>query len=126
MAPLSTRSFVGMVWSVIDGDTIDVLVDLDVFDEWLMRRFRLLGCNARELRQPGGREARDNLQVLLPRGAEVAITSVKLDKFGGRYDAIVTLPDGRDLVDVLVAGGWAVRWDGRGQRPVPDWPRGVA
>lgn len=124
MAPLSTRSFSGIVWDVIDGDTIQVLVDLDVFDEWKLVRFRLLGCNAREKSMPGGEEARENLAQMLPRGTTVGVTSVKIDKFGGRYDAIIALPDGRDLVSVLVADGWAVRWDGRGQKPVPMWPRG--
>lgn len=126
MAPLSTRSFSGIVWGVIDGDTLDVLVDVDCFDVWLMRRFRLLGCNAREMKMPGGPEARGHLAGLLPRGAPVGVTSVKVDKFGGRYDAIIALPDGRDLVSVLVADGWAVRWDGRGSKPVPMWPRAAA
>lgn len=123
MALPSTRRFSGIVWEVIDGDTLKVLLDLDVFSQWLLVRFRLLGCNARELSMPGGPEARDNLTAMLPRGTTVGVTSVKLDKFGGRYDAIITLPDGRDLVSVLVADGWAVDWDGRGPRPVPAWPR---
>lgn len=123
MAPLSTRSFTGIVWDVIDADTIDVLTDLDVFDQWLMRRFRLLGCNAREPHEPGGKEAREHLAGLLPRGTQVGVTSVKLDKFGGRYNAIIRLPDGRDLVSVLAEEGWVARWNGRGPKPVPAWPR---
>lgn len=123
MAPLSTRTFTGIVWDVIDGDTISVLLNLDVFDQWLMRRFRLLGCNTREIREPGGIEARDHLAELLPRGTTVRVTSVRLDKYGGRYDAIIGLPDGRDLTSVLIAEGWAVRWNGRGPKPVPMWPR---
>lgn len=123
---LSTRRFRGVVWSVVDGDTVDVLLNLDVFDQWLMRRFRLLRCNARELRMPGGREAKANLVGMLPRGTELGVTSVKVDKYGARYDAVLTLPDGRDLVDVLVAQEWLARWDGSGIAAVPPWPRTVA
>jgi endonuclease YncB( thermonuclease family) len=119
------RDFRGVVWRVVDGDTVDVLLDLDVFDQWLMRRFRLLGCNARESRMPGGREAKANLELLLPHGEPVTVTSVQVDKYGRRYDALITLPDGRDLVDELIAGQWAAAWDGKGVPPVPPWPREV-
>jgi endonuclease YncB( thermonuclease family) len=101
---------------------------------WLRgQAFRLLGCNARELAEPGGVEARDHLAGLVldvgvPVGLGrrgVVLTSVKRDKYGGRYDAAVTLPDGSDLVAGLIAGQWAAPWDGRGPRPVPPWPRTV-
>lgn len=126
MTPLSMRHFDGVVWNVVDSDTVDVLLDLDVFDQWLMRRFRLYGCNARELREPGGKEAKANLEKLLPRGSRVTVTSVKVDKYGGRYDGVITLEGGLDLVTVLAEGQWVARWDGRGDKPVPPWPRTVA
>lgn len=123
MTPLSTRIFGGVVWRVVDGDTVDVLCDLDVFEVWLMRRFRLLGCNARETHEPGGKEAKANLAALLPVGTHIGVTSVRMDKFGGRYDAHITLPDGGDLIDLLIEQQWAAPWNATGERPLPPWPR---
>lgn len=122
---LSTRKFRGVIWDVVDGDTIDVLIDLDVFDQWLMRRFRLFGCNAAERNTPGGAAAKENLAGLLARGTLVTVTSVKIDKYGGRYDASITLPDGTDLVALLIAQQWVAAWTGAGVKPVPPWPRKV-
>jgi endonuclease YncB( thermonuclease family) len=117
-----------VVVRVVDGDGLVVSVDLG-WSVWLhSQRIRLAGCNARELPEPGGVEARDHLAELLPAGTAVTLATVKIDRYGGRYDAHVTLPDGRDLVSLLIAAGWAAPWDGRGPRPVPLWPRpkGVA
>lgn len=119
------------VAAVHDGDTVSFFVDLgfNVFlhpvNEKSRERmsFRLFGCNARELAQPGGPEARDHLAELLPVGLTVELASVKRDKYGGRYDAVVTMPDGTDLRDTLIADGWAVPWDGTGPKPIPPWPR---
>jgi len=111
---------------VVDGDTLVLDIDLG-FGVWRHQQvIRLIGCNAIEVKEPGGEEARANLASLLPAGTEVTVTSVKVDKFGPRYDAAVTLADGRDLVSVLVAGQWAAHWNGRGPRPFPPWPRRVA
>lgn len=111
---------------VVDGDTLRVDIDLG-FDTWLHNRsVRLLGCNARELSEPGGREARENLATLLPVGSPVVIHTVKDDKYGGRYDAQVLLPDGTNLVERLVRDGWASPWTGDGVRPAPPWPRFAA
>lgn len=125
MTPLSTRVFGGVVWRVVDGDTIDVLCDLDVFEVWVLRRFRLLSCNAWELNTAAGRAAKANLAQLLPPGTHVGVTSVRVDKYGGRYDAHITMPDGIDLIDFLVEQQWAAAWDATGQRPLPPWPRTV-
>lgn len=118
------RTFQGArVVRVIDGDTVVLDVDLG-FNVWLCNQsFRLAGCNAIEHSSPGGAEAAANLATLLPAGSLITLTSLKPDKFGGRYDAIITLPDGDDLTRLLVATGWAAAWDGRGPKPVPVWPR---
>ncbi len=108
---------------VIDGDTI--VLDLDLgFRTWLVgQSFRLAGCNAIEREAPGGPEAAAHLAELLPAGTLVTVTSVKNDKFGGRYDALVELADGTDLVQLLIRDGWAASWDGHGTKPSPPWPR---
>lgn len=118
-----------IVRDVHDGDTITVDIDLGLHT-WKHRiSLRLYGCNARELKDPGGAEARDNLAALLPLGSRIVVRShqpdrdLPEDKYGGRYDATVTLLDGSDLVTRLIADQWASPWDGKGTRPVPAWPR---
>lgn len=114
-----------VVVRVVDGDTARADVDLG-FGVWLRNRsFRLLGCNARELPAPGGKEARDHLAALLLPGTAITLRSVRADKYGDRYDAQIILPDGTDLVEQLVRDGWVARWNGRGEPPVPAWPRPV-
>jgi micrococcal nuclease len=116
-------TYTATVVRVVDADTLRVDVDLG-FGVWLRNQsIRLLGCNARELSEPGGKEARDHLTALLPVGRTVTIRSVKADKYGDRYDAQVTLPDGADLVRQLTNDGWVAPWTGTGERPVPAWPR---
>lgn len=110
---------------VIDGDTVDVDIDVG-WDVWVRNQsLRLAGCNAREHSQAGGPEAAANLAQLLPAGTQVTLTSIKPDKFGGRYDAVIKLPDGRDLTLLLIAQQWAAAWNGQGVKPVPPWPRTV-
>lgn len=120
-------TYAAMVTAVHDGDTITVSVDLGWHVILFGQDIRLLGCNARELAQPGGPEAGAHLAALLaqvaPAPTRVTIHTVKPDKYGGRYDAAVTLPDGTDLVTQLIADGWAAAWDGKGTKPVPPWPR---
>jgi endonuclease YncB( thermonuclease family) len=82
---------------------------------------RLLGMNARELAMPGGPEARDHLTALLGTGP-LRVTSVKWDKYGGRADCLINLPDGTSVADLMIAAGFASAWDGRGKKPVPPWP----
>lgn len=83
---------------------------------------RLAGVNSIELSQPGGAEAREHLADLLPVDAQVSVISVAVDKFAGRFDGRIQLPDGRDAATVMVRDGYAVAWNGRGARPTPPWP----
>jgi endonuclease YncB( thermonuclease family) len=108
--------------AIHDGDTITASLSLG-FDVYTIQHLRLLGCNARELSQPGGKEALANLAAILS-GKTVTVRSVKPDKYA-RYDAAITLPDGTDLVTQLIADGWAAEWNGQGPKPVPPWPRTV-
>jgi endonuclease YncB( thermonuclease family) len=114
-----------------DGDTLTVDVHLG-FEVTFTTNVRLLGMNARELAAPGGKEARDHLRALLPAGTVVTLSSEKVDKYGGRYDATITYlgADGQphDLVGDLIAGQWGAPYDGVGATSahVPPWPRTVA
>jgi len=132
--------FQGTVVSVVDGDTVKLSVRLlrtrrknndlgfHIYIEsgWLVIHysFRLLGCNAAERGSPGGDAATANLITLLPVGTIVEVSSEANDKYN-RYDANLKLPDGRDLVTLLISEQWAAPWDGTGVRPVPPWPRTV-
>ena len=109
---------------VHDGDTLAADLDLG-FGLKLRQLLRLDGCNAIELSQPGGQAARVNLAVLLPVGTVVPVSIVSLDKYAGRCDAQITLPDGRDLVTVLIMQQWAAPWNGLGPKPTPPWPRTI-
>lgn len=118
-------NFPATVSRVIDGDTIVAILDLG-FDIAIRMNLRFNGCNAAELSEPGGKEARDNLTAMLPTGMNIAVRSTGWDKYGGRADADITLADGSDLVQTLISEQWAAPWDGKGVRPVPPWPRTVA
>lgn len=119
---LPAYQYAAQVISVHDGDTCEVNIDMG-FKLWLCEQpIRLLGCNAIELKDPGGVEARDNLAGILT-GAQVVLRTVKPDKYGGRMLAAIWLGD-RDIVAELIASGWAAPWDGKGVKPVPSWPRG--
>lgn len=125
------------VVSIHDGDTItvDVLlskrgksskVDVDLgFNVWRTKRgtelrrqsVRLVGCDAPELRKPGGVEARDYLATLVAPGDPVSLVSHGWDKFGGRIDGSVSYRQGRDLSAAMIAAGHARSWDGKGPKP---------
>lgn len=137
---MTAYTYRGQVLEVHDGDTLRVDLDLigvagkhlDVdlgFDVHiashrlrLREDVRLKGCNAIELAAPGGVEARDHLAQLLPVGSTVTVQTFKPDKFGGRYDALITLADGGDVTTVMCADGYAAPWNGQGPKPTPPWP----
>ena len=129
---MSLFSYPGIVQSVHDGDSLHIDLDMG-FGMWNRgvakskpgMLVRLAACNARELSEPGGTEARDALAALLPVGTQVQVLSLGWDKYGGRITANVLLPNRRDLAALLVNQQWAAAWDGRGERPLPPWPRTV-
>lgn len=83
---------------------------------------RLFGCNAPELATPAGKAALAFLQTLVSVGDQVTLVSHGWDKYGGRVDGTVTLTDGRDLTELMIAAGHAAPWDGQGAKPVPQEP----
>jgi len=110
------------VLKVFDADTATISADLG-FNASLRVSVRLAGINARELAEPGGREARDHLASLCPVGSTVTFHSLGVDKYGGRSLGRLLLDDGTDVAERMIANGYAARWDGKGTRPVPRWPR---
>lgn len=117
------------VVAVHDGDTFSVTVDRGFFDFYGSPAHpipvRILGINAIELNQPGGREAQANLAALLPVGSPVVLTTARPDKYAPRWDAAVETPAIADLGAHLIATQWAAAYDGTGTKSVPPWPRTV-
>jgi endonuclease YncB( thermonuclease family) len=108
------------VVDVHDGDTFTADIDLG-FNIGIRYRVRLVGCNAIELDQPGGYEARAHLLGLIPVGSVCRVSSVAFDKYGGRIDAVVRT-DTADVGIRMILDGFAAKWDGTGPRPTPPWP----
>lgn len=111
---------------LVDGDTLDVAVTRDVgFGGTLTYpvRLRLARINAPAKSSTAGKAAAAYLAGLLPVGGVFDLVTVKPYKYSGppdatgEYMAEVTLPDGRDVSDVMVSSGHAVWWDGDGPRP---------
>jgi len=69
---------------------------------------RIYGINAPELSTDAGKVARDYANQLCPPGTRVTVVSHGWDKYGGRWDATVTLPDGRDFAQAMLDAGQAV------------------
>lgn len=117
------------IHKVIDGDTVDStlirLVDIGfnvTITVTLPMRLRLSRINAARSSSVKGKRAKD-LVTSRVTGVDVHITTLKSYKYGGpedkvaEYMAEVTLPDGRNLSDLLVAEDLATYWDGSGPRP---------
>jgi micrococcal nuclease len=104
----------GTIVRVVDGDTVDINVDLG-FGVWREDRFRLygpdpdgnMGLNAPEVTTPEGKEARDYLRRLLLPGDPVTIRTIKdhREKYG-RYLAVIYRPT--NVNQLLLDTGHAV------------------
>jgi micrococcal nuclease len=114
-----TRSFLvrAVVRDWIDGDTLDVDIRL-WFDLTLAQRVRVYGVNAPELRSADPAErsravaARDFCAALAPPGSTVQLASLaKADKYG-RFLAGVSIADGGNVADRMIAAGHGVAYFG--------------
>ena len=88
---------------VVDGDTIDVSLDLG-FKTHCIQRLRLLRVDAPERGRPGYQEATALTSGLLQE-AEIVVHTERRDSFG-RWLAEVWA-DGGSVNDALVSQGWA-------------------
>lgn len=106
---------------VKDGDTIDVRGQL-----WpglyQAATIRLDGINAAEIHSHRPCEARD-ARVARDRVIELTKDGVYLENINlslyKRWTAIVLLPDGTNLNQLLVSEGLAINYDGQAKRP--EW-----
>lgn len=99
------------VVKVIDGDTVDLSVDLG-FHVGIAIRTRLLGIDAPETSTAEGKVARDRLRAELPVGQAVTIHTEKDpgDKYG-RWLAQISGPSG-DVAQWMIGQGLAVAYFG--------------
>lgn len=112
------------VTRIIDGDSIEVNLDLGHHLYKKDADIRLLGINTPEVRgeeKELGNVAKAKLEELIPVGTAVVVYSAKLDSFG-RMLADVWIKDqyGRTVSQILVDQGYAIAWDGSGSRPKFD------
>ena len=105
-----TYQYHAIVVKVIDGDTVDLVVDLG-FHVSIAIRTRLIGIDAPEVSTPAGKLVRDTLRGMLPIGTAVTVQTEKHpgDKYG-RWLARIGTPFG-DLAEWLVAGGMAAVYE---------------
>lgn len=97
--------FQARVVRIIDGDTILLSVDLG-FSVDARVPIRVANVNAPEMNTPGGRAAELFAMTLLGANPYVVLTT-EFDRTFERYVGTITLPDGTDYGDALVAAGHA-------------------
>ena len=107
--------YTAKVTNVVDGDTIDVDIDLG-FDVHINTRLRLAGVNCAELNTPEGVLARRWTQYnLLGTTVTIKTDKDKKEKYG-RYLAVVEVPSwSYNFNDALIKKGYAVAYDGKGK-----------
>jgi endonuclease YncB( thermonuclease family) len=106
----------GVVRDWHDGDTCHVDLDLGFMET--LRAYdidgaprvscRIFGINAPELSTGAGQVAKAYAEQICPPGTHVTVVSHGLDKYGGRFDGSLTLPDGSDFAQKMLAAGQAV------------------
>ena len=114
LAVICAWGFVGNAYAmpatvdyVVDGDTLSAIAHVDAGTD-VNVRVRLINIDTPELHGECEGEikranmARDRLKNLVPRGTVVNLENIKDDKYIGRIDANVVLPDGRDVGRVLI------------------------
>ena len=92
---------------VFDGDTFAAVVHLDKNTD-VDIRVRLINVDTPEMNgkceseKQRANAARNRLIALVPMGSTVELKNIKDDKYAGRIDANVILPDGRDVGKILI------------------------
>lgn len=92
---------------IYDGDTFAAFANVSD-DITVPVRVRLINVDTPEIHGECDAEiaaanrARDRLGELIPVGSRVELKNIGDDKYLGRIDANVIMPDGRDVGDVLI------------------------
>lgn len=110
MIPQTAYEYRGTVVRWVDGDTVDMNIDLG-FHLTMAGRFRLDGIDTPERGRPGSLEAKARAEALAPVGSHVMVLTEKGDKYG-RWLAVVCPPEGPPVNVTLVYEGLAKPYDG--------------
>jgi len=113
---------------VIDGDSFVAMVHRDMGfhgQASFLVKMRLERINAAKSTSERGANAKETLVRLVMGAVPSMPDSVHIEttgpyKYGDEWMAEVTLADGRNVSDEMVASGHAVYWTGRGPRPADD------
>mgnify|MGYP003326517070 CR=1 FL=1 len=114
-------SYTADIIRVVDGDTIDISIDLG-FEVARKERVRIAGINAPEIHtkdaaeKAAGMTARQFVVDWVAKHPQVTVTTVKDAEKYGRYLAHVVGTDGQDLGQLLLAANLAKPYDGTGPR----------
>lgn len=106
---LTLYTYKARVSRIVDGDTIDVDIDLG-FGMTSFQRLRFARINAPEVRgeeKEAGQVAKGVVDEKIPPGSEIMIHTEKDDSFG-RYIAEIWYGDGVNLNEEMVSLGHAV------------------
>ena len=101
---------------IVDGDTVDVLIDLG-FNTTKKERVRLLGIDTPEsatkdlAEKKLGIEAKEYITQWFVKNTPFRLQTTKDDKYG-RILGVFTGLDGKTLNDILVQNGYAWVYDG--------------
>lgn len=99
-----------VVLKIIDGDTVDLMVNLG-FNTWSKSRIRLYGINAPEIKgeeKPLGLKSKEFLSTLIKVGDTINITTHGIDKYGR---CLATLFIGKlNINDYMIEKGYAVEY----------------
>lgn len=82
-------TYKGVITRWIDGDTVDIQVDLG-FTIWSKQRFRLDGLDTPERGEPLYKKSIEYVNNLAPSGSEVIVISYKTEKYGRYLGSILT------------------------------------
>lgn len=112
------------VTRIIDGDSIEVNLDLG---HHLFKKdadIRLLGMNTPETRgeeKELGKIAKARMEELIPVGTKVVVHSAKLDSFGRMLADVWIMGDySKTVSQIMIDEGYAFSWNGSGSRPKFD------
>ena len=96
------------VYNVVDGDTVDVMVDLG-FKIYTKQRIRLMRIDTPERGQPGHTEAGNRLRQLVL-NKRVRLVTTKASKWG--YFLGELYVDDANVNDIMLLEGLATSYDG--------------
>jgi len=122
MSELKINEYDVVLLKAVDGDTVDVDIDLG-FNVWLKdERVRIMGIDTPESRTSDkveklfGTAAKNRLKELLHEGAVLITTEEKNgEDMRGKFGRILgdfKIPDGRKVTDVLIEEGHCVAYFG--------------